>query len=76
MLPGCTPEYIYLESKTPKIALMPKVPTVSGKKDDFGCVCGAQLDKLLETTAELRFSEEYYEKEITRQHNFRNPIDK
>ena len=74
---GCsTTEYVYLESKIPKIELMTKVPTVSGQRDDFNCVCDSQLDDLLNTTAELRFSEEYYEQEVTRQHNFKQPIDK
>ena len=62
---GCGPKsYVYVKDACPKIEVVQTVSKISGQKDDNGCVCGSQLDELLNGASQLRQSETYYSTEV------------
>lgn len=63
-LSGCvTKEYVFIAPSCPSIELLEKVQPINGTVND-GCVCGDQLDDLLNSTGELRQSETYYFEQV------------
>lgn len=65
-LSGCTiKEYVFIEPSCPSIAVLSKVPPIDGAIVD-GCVCGDQLNDLLNNTGKLRQSETYYLEQVTK----------
>lgn len=70
MLSGCVTKIVevpvYIEAQCPNLELMEKVPALSGYKDENGCVCGPQLQILLEGATDLRRSETFYYEQAVR----------
>ena len=63
-LSGCvTKEYVFIAPSCPSIQLLDKVQPINGQVNN-GCVCGDQLDDLINSTGKLRQSETYYFEQV------------
>jgi len=78
LLTGCThtvKEVVFVEASCPHIEVISAVPAIDGNITE-GCVCGDQLTELLQGTVDLRRSEGYYIKQVSKYNKeFTNTID-